>query len=95
MFLLFLRGYRIVAWRYKTKFGEIDVIAGKNKMLKIFEVKSSRDKLAMSDLVKYRQRKRIRGALGVFLTKNNKYVDYNISYAIFLYKNIFSHKFYE
>lgn len=37
---LFCRGYRILAWRYKTKVGEIDVIARRGKTVAFIEVKS-------------------------------------------------------
>jgi len=35
----FLKGYRIVAWRYKTPMGEIDIIAKKRNIVVFVEVK--------------------------------------------------------
>lgn len=37
---LWLKGYRIRAWRYKTKMGEVDILAEKNKSLIAVEVKA-------------------------------------------------------
>lgn len=39
MFRLMLKGYRIVNWRYKTKVGEIDIIARRGRTLAFIEVK--------------------------------------------------------
>ncbi len=40
VFWLRLKGYRILAVRHKTPFGEIDIIARKGQILAIIEVKS-------------------------------------------------------
>ena len=37
---LMLRGYRILRWRYKTKVGEIDIIARKGMTVAFIEVKA-------------------------------------------------------
>ncbi|MDR0572233.1 MAG: YraN family protein [Rickettsiales bacterium] len=95
MFLLFLKGHKIVARRYKTKSGEIDLIAIKGNELVVYEEKSSRSMVPTSEIVRYRQKYRIENALRVFLSRNNKYIDYNISYCIFFYKNMFTYKFYK
>jgi putative endonuclease len=95
IFLLILKGYKVVAKRYRTYLGEIDVIASRKNELVAFEVKSSRSKKLTSELVSFRQENRIRNALNIFLSKNNKYIDYNISYCIFCYRNIFNYKFFK
>ena len=38
-FWLILKGYRILAWRYKTPFGEIDLIVAKRNLVAFVEVK--------------------------------------------------------
>lgn len=40
MISLVCRGYRILEWRYKTKVGEIDVIARRGKTVAFIEVKN-------------------------------------------------------
>jgi len=39
---LLLRGYRVIAMRYKTKSGEIDIIARKGDLVAFIEVKARR-----------------------------------------------------
>jgi putative endonuclease len=95
MFLLTLRGYKVVARRYKTGLGEIDVIAERKKSLVIFEVKSSRSKVPTSEIVTPRQSGRIKRALDVFLSNNSEYASYDISYCVFFYKNVFNYRFYK
>ena len=97
IFLLMLKGYKIVARRFKTPVGEIDIIAVKNKQMKVFEVKyrSNKEEFNVGSLnVGNKQNRRIVNALNMFLSGNKKYIDYNISYNIFLYRNIFNCKFY-
>lgn len=94
IFILFIQGYKIIARRYKTKLGEIDLIATKKDNLYIYEVKARTSKMVNSDIVHVAQKKRIENATRIFLAKNNKYLDYNIFYTIFIYKNIFNFKFY-
>lgn len=57
-FLLMAKGYRIEAMRYKTRYGEIDIIARRGNVLAFIEVKaySTREKgvYAISDKAKGR-----------------------------------------
>lgn len=39
MAFLFLKGYRILRWRYKTPVGEIDLIASRKNVISFIEVK--------------------------------------------------------
>ena len=39
MALLTLKGYRILNWRYKTKIGEIDIVARRGRVVVFVEVK--------------------------------------------------------
>ena len=41
---LLLKGYRIVAFRYRTKLGEIDIIARKGNLVACVEVKARRSR---------------------------------------------------
>ena len=91
---LFLRGYKILKRRYKTFCGEIDILATRNKDLVAFEVKARKDNKTSTDIVSINQRERIYNSLKVFISENNKYVDYNIFYNIILFRNIFNFKIY-
>lgn len=88
---LTLKGYRILARRYKTHFGEIDIIVRKKQRIIAFEVKARKNKESLtSDIFTNTQRNRIKNAMNLFLSKNPKYIDYNISFNIVLFANIFN-----
>jgi putative endonuclease len=56
---LFCRGYRILAWRYKAKVGEIDLIARRGNMLIFIEVKARMGRLSGLDAVSNQSWQRI------------------------------------
>ena len=62
-----LKGYRILARRYRTPVGEIDLIARRGGVLAAVEVKARGDLAAASEAVTARQRRRIANALAHFL----------------------------
>ena len=58
---LTLKGYRILARRYKTHFGEIDIIVRKKQRIIAFEVKARKNKESLtSDIFTNTQRNRIK-----------------------------------
>ena len=79
---LFFKGYRIVAFRYRTKLGEIDIIARKGNLIACIEVKARRSLddsvFAVSDFAQ----RRIRAASDVWLTKQRDSARLSIRYAI-------------
>ena len=91
---LFLKGYRILARRYRTVCGEIDILATKDMDLIAFEVKARKKALNTTEIVSERQTKRIYNSLKIFVANNNKFVDYNIYHSIILFRNIFDFKVY-
>lgn len=69
---LMLKGYRIVALRYRTKLGEIDIIAKRN--LAIFvEVKARREEMSAIDAVSPKAQNRIRAASDLWLQRQRDY----------------------
>jgi len=71
MIILLLKGYKILAWRHKTPFGEIDIIAKKNNFLVFIEVKSTRHKnLNIEIVLRNQQINRIFKAANYFVKKN-------------------------
>ena len=62
-----LRGYRILARRYRVPSGEIDLIARRGRVLAAIEVKARGDWDRASEAVLARQRRRIVRALEHFL----------------------------
>lgn len=73
--ILFLRlkGYKILFWRYKTVFGEIDIIAKKGKMIVVIEVKARKSKTAIEELLQPKQVSRIKKTTELFLANNTKF----------------------
>lgn len=68
-----LMGYRILKRRYKTAFGEIDIVAIKGKTLVAIEVKSRPDYAQGLESILKNQKKRIMKALEFLLMKEHKY----------------------
>lgn len=62
-----VRGYRILAQRYRTPVGEIDLIACRGRTLAAVEVKARADDARAAEAVPRRQRNRIARALEHFL----------------------------
>ncbi len=66
---LFLKGYRILARRYRTKLGEIDIIARKGDLAVFIEVKARGDASLAVDAVSATAQKRIRAASDIWLSR--------------------------
>ena len=88
MLYLMFKGYKILCRRYKSSFGEIDLLTLKNNNLIAIEIKSSRDFIT-SEKVTPRQLSRIKRSLDYFVSKNQKYNNYNILVKIILFYNYF------
>lgn len=63
------KGYRILAIRYRTPLGEIDVVARKGDLAVFVEVKARRDALAAVDAVSFAAQRRIRAASDLWLAR--------------------------
>ncbi len=75
-----LKGYRIMARRYKVGSGEIDIIALRGKRLAFVEVKLRSDlEKALGSLTRH-QEKRIINSSKYWLSKNSYYRKFNIQY---------------
>lgn len=66
---LLLKGYRIVAFRYRTKLGEIDIIARKGDLVACVEVKARRSLEQSVFAVSGSAQRRIRAASDLWLAK--------------------------
>ncbi|MCB9990798.1 MAG: YraN family protein [Rhodospirillales bacterium] len=67
-----LRGYRILACRYKTPVGEIDLVARKKNTLVFIEVKARKDLSTALQAVTPRMQHRIERAANYFLAKHSE-----------------------
>lgn len=66
---LMLKGYRIVARRYKTRLGEIDLIARRGDLVLVVEVKLRPTLTAAMDAVTRMSEKRIEAAADLWLMR--------------------------
>ncbi len=70
---LMLKGYRIVARRYRTKLGEIDLIARRGNLVLIVEVKARPTLISAMDAIAYSSERRIEGAADLWLSRQPDY----------------------
>ncbi|MBP7710376.1 MAG: YraN family protein [Rickettsiales bacterium] len=73
IFLLILKGYQILKWRYKTRFGEIDIVAKKSDVIVAVEVKARSSKFLIEEVLHPHQINRIQMAAQFFISKNLKF----------------------
>ena len=66
---LICKGYRIVARRYRTKLGEIDLIARRGDLVAIVEVKARPTLIAAMDAIGGEAQWRIEGAADLWLMR--------------------------
>lgn len=66
---LILKGYRILTMRYKTKLGEIDLIAKKGDLIVMVEVKARKTVSEAVDSVSNEGKRRIENAADLWLAK--------------------------
>lgn len=66
---LTLKGYRIVARRFRTKLGEIDLIARRGNLILIVEVKARPTLAEAMEAVGYISERRIEGAADLWLSR--------------------------
>ncbi|MEE2969084.1 MAG: YraN family protein [Pseudomonadota bacterium] len=79
-----VRGYRILARRYKTPVGEIDIIARRGGMVAFIEVKARDTETLAIESITPRQRKRIRRAAEAFLGAQPELTNCDLRFDIML-----------
>lgn len=75
-------GFQILERRYKTKAGEIDLIAKRKDMLAFIEVKARPTVDLAVEAVTPRSRRRIEQAARIFLSRNQRYARYGVRFDI-------------
>ena len=65
---LMLKGYRILARRYRTRLGEIDLIARRGNTIAIVEVKVRPTLVAAMEAISFQSEKRIEAAADLWLS---------------------------
>jgi putative endonuclease len=79
MVLLWLKGYRVLAWRARTRHGEIDLIAQRGRHLAFIEVKQRRDAYDFADAVTARQMQRLERAADTWIGRHRLRPDIEIT----------------
>ena len=79
---LLCKGYRIIAMRYKTKSGEIDIIAKRGKLITMIEVKARKTVQEAIDAVSPTAQKRINNATDIWLSRQKNPHLYSIRFDI-------------
>lgn len=78
--LLRLKGFRLLARRYRSPVGEIDIVARRAQLLVAVEVKARGDLETAAYAIDKRQQKRIARATEHFLAANPYYSDHHIRF---------------
>lgn len=84
LWALRLKGYRILARRYRSPAGEIDLIVGRGAVLAAVEVKARADRDRAGESVLWRQRARIVRALEHFLALHPRLRDSTLRFDVML-----------
>ena len=82
--LLIAKAYRIVARRWKTPFGEIDIVARRRRTLVFVEVKARDSVEDAMEAVTERTKRRIIGAAELWLARNPDDVNAEIRFDVIL-----------
>ena len=74
--------YEIIVRRYKTKFGEVDIIARKGNVLCFVEVKMRQTIEEALESVTYRTRGRIEQSALYFISQHPEYLEYDMRFDV-------------
>lgn len=75
-----LKGYRILAERFKTPVGEIDLIAKRGRQLVFVEVKLRKTAAEAAEAIHARNQSRVRRAAELYLQKHLEYTGYELRF---------------
>lgn len=88
--ILRLKGYRIIARRYKTPMGEIDIVARRGKLVAFVEVKFRRSMPEALESLTPSMKNRIVNAARHFIAAYPVYGDYGMRFDLFALTGPFS-----
>ena len=77
-----LRGYRIIARRFRTPWGELDLVVRRGRLLAFVEVKARRQLDQALESLGARQRQRTVRAAEVFLQHHPRYRDFTLRFDL-------------
>jgi putative endonuclease len=79
---LMLKGYRIVARRYRTRLGEIDLIARRGDLVAIVEVKARPTLADAMEAVAWQSERRIEAAADLWLSRQRDYARLSVRFDL-------------
>jgi putative endonuclease len=79
IFLKF-KGYKILQNRYKTKFGEIDIIASKKNLIIFIEVKARKKRVNIEELISQKQIQRMQAAANFYISGKQNLINHNFRF---------------
>lgn len=77
-----LRGYKIIERGFRTKSGEIDIIARKGNLIAIIEVKARNSISSAIDAVSYESQRRIANAADIWLSAQKDFAILSLRFDI-------------
>lgn len=77
---LMLKGYRVLARRYRTKLGEIDLIARRGRVIVFVEVKRRKSARDALEAIHAENRARVTRAAALYLQKHPEYAHMDIRF---------------
>ena len=77
-----LRGYQILAQRYRNRFGEIDIVAGRRGVIAFVEVKARRGRQAALEAITAKQRRRIERSASGFLAAHPDLAEHTVRFDV-------------
>lgn len=77
-----LRGFRVVARRYRTPLGEIDLVARRGRLLAFVEVKARRHRDQALEALTVEQRARTVRAAQLFLQRHPSYANFTMRFDL-------------
>lgn len=80
--LLRIKGYKILQSRYKTRFGEIDLIARQGKTLIFVEVKARPDERRALEAISLRAQKRIYDTASFYLAEHPDFQNFEMRFDV-------------
>lgn len=76
------KGYRIVAKRFKTKAGEVDIIARKRDLIIMVEVKARSSVLEAMEAISTTAQRRIESAGDIWLSRQRDFAKLSVRYDL-------------
>ena len=83
-FALRVKGYRILASRYRSPLGEIDIIAARGRTVALVEVKARASQREAVEAIHHRQRMRLQRAAQDFLARHAFLNQHNVRFDVML-----------